>query len=479
VTADSGEAIPREGEITFVLDLPGMTVNPPQRSFRWVEDVQREEFRVKAPATLDGSIVRGVLRVHLGALLVAEVRLAIQVDTAAHGPSPIETDAEQARPYRRIFPSYSHRDEEIVRQVEAYARTMGDEYLRDVTTLRAGEQWNDRLLELVRTADVFQLFWSRNSMRSPWVRQEWEYALALGRDRFVRPTYWEEPMPQNDELPPQSLLRLQPLRASTFRSRHASPNARGTVFGGQLLGQALMAASMTAPPGRDVTAMQFMFLQSATPEWPVDYGVKALPAGKRFGSRHVRGTHHVPRRASYRLDAQVSFAVPMAGRSTARLRAPKLDRTELPRFEDLPAGTADAVGARLCRSLDRAGFAVADPACGWAWRRRHPRCASGCAHAKALATTRCCGRRRSAVGLVDPLLTSAFMSGNCCRWRAAVCGDWATRSGSTVRCARTMAAFRCAQPERRAGPWLVDCGRARRRWRAGRQQQNLMVPGSG
>ena len=210
VTADSGEAIPREGEITFVLDLPGMTVNPPQRSFRWVEDVQREEFRVKAPAALDGSTVRGVLRVHLGALLVAEVRLAIQVDAAAHGPSPVETDAEQARPYRRIFPSYSHRDEEIVRQVEAYARTMGDEYLRDVTTLRAGEQWNDRLLELVRTADVFQLFWSRNSMRSPWVRQEWEYALSLGRPHFVRPTYWELPLPEapDQDLPPASLRAL-------------------------------------------------------------------------------------------------------------------------------------------------------------------------------------------------------------------------------------------------------------------------------
>jgi hypothetical protein len=35
VTADSGEAIPREGELTFVLDLPGMAVNPAQRSFRW------------------------------------------------------------------------------------------------------------------------------------------------------------------------------------------------------------------------------------------------------------------------------------------------------------------------------------------------------------------------------------------------------------------------------------------------------------
>lgn len=238
VTADSGEAIPREGELTFVLDLPGMVVNPPQRSFRWIEDVQREEFRVKAPAALEGRTVRGELRVHLGALLVAEVRLAIQVDAAAGRTALAETTAGHARPYRRIFPSYSHRDEEIVRQVEAYARTMGDEYLRDVTHLRAGEQWNDRLLEFIRAADVFQLFWSRNSMRSPWVRQEWEYALSLGRPHFVRPTYWETPLPEapDQDLPPASLRALHfqrlPVRVEQEPSPPAPPaNEEYTTFG--------------------------------------------------------------------------------------------------------------------------------------------------------------------------------------------------------------------------------------------------------
>jgi hypothetical protein len=206
-TQDSSDAIPREGEITFVLELPGVEVNPPQRSFRWLEDVHREEFRVRAPGALDGCTVRGALHVYLGALVVADVPLAIHVERAA-GSAPAEAD--QARPYRRIFPSYSHRDEAVVRQVEAYARTLGDEYLRDVTHLRSGEQWNDRLIDFIRDADVFQLFWSHNSMTSPWVRREWEYALSLGRAHFVRPTYWETPMPEAPErdLPPAQLRAL-------------------------------------------------------------------------------------------------------------------------------------------------------------------------------------------------------------------------------------------------------------------------------
>jgi hypothetical protein len=66
------------------------------------------------------------------------------------------------------------------------------------------------LLELIDKADIFQLSWSSNSMRSEYVRREWEHAQALGRPGFVRPTYWEVPMPQstNPPLPPDDLAKL-------------------------------------------------------------------------------------------------------------------------------------------------------------------------------------------------------------------------------------------------------------------------------
>ena len=228
-TEDSGDAIPREGDLTFALTLPGMQVNPPRRSFRWVEDVHREEFRIRAPAALQGQTVRGELQVYLGALLVAEVALAVRIDASASRPAAADTEADRGRPYRRIFPSYSHRDEAIVRQVEAYARTMGDEYLRDVTHLRAGEAWDARLRDFIRDADVFQLFWSRNSMASPYVRQEWEYALSLERPHFVRPTYWETPLPEapDRDLPPPTLraLHFQRLPLAVEQAEPALPPA--------------------------------------------------------------------------------------------------------------------------------------------------------------------------------------------------------------------------------------------------------------
>jgi polar amino acid transport system substrate-binding protein len=47
-------------------------------------------------------------------------------------------------------------------------------------------------------------------MHSPFVKREWEHALSLRRRNFIRPCYWESPLPACPEkgLPPEELRRL-------------------------------------------------------------------------------------------------------------------------------------------------------------------------------------------------------------------------------------------------------------------------------
>jgi hypothetical protein len=94
--------------------------------------------------------------------------------------------------------------------VADYTKVFGDEYVRKHTRLRAGEEWSDQLQQLIEEADVFQLFWSSNSMHSPFVRREWECALSLRRPNFIRPCYWQTPLPACPEknLPPEELRRV-------------------------------------------------------------------------------------------------------------------------------------------------------------------------------------------------------------------------------------------------------------------------------
>lgn len=137
-----------------------------------------------------------------------------------------------------------------------------------------------------------------------------------------------------NELDIQALLTLEPAGPGRWRSRHGDPNLNGRSYGGQLLGQAMMAALLDAPAERDATMMQFLFLQGAMPDEPVEFSVTPLQDGKRFSSRNVRATQGNGRTV---LDAQVTCALPLdAPTHASATSAPRGERPEdLPRFEDV------------------------------------------------------------------------------------------------------------------------------------------------
>ena len=172
LTEDFLSSIPREGELTLIPTATGITFNPRSRSFVWTESVHREEFRLQADLGTAGTTVRGRLSVFSGALLVADVGLSFRVVADAIPDAPIDQGVDHLRPYRKIFASYSHKDVEIAQLFERYASLFGDRYLRDWVDLRAGQSWREELRQMIRDADIFQLLWSSNGMRSDYVRQE-------------------------------------------------------------------------------------------------------------------------------------------------------------------------------------------------------------------------------------------------------------------------------------------------------------------
>ncbi|GAB2571318.1 hypothetical protein Aab01nite_04710 [Paractinoplanes abujensis] len=205
-TVDAHRPLPRGARLRIVPELPGVECNPPEHVLDWQEPVHELAFRLRVAPTAP-EVVRGFVRVWCGPIVIGEVSLALPITL---GDVPVERTPEPIRRYRKIFPSYSRRDAAVVEEFATAARALGDQYLQDVVTLRSGEQWSPRLLELIEEADVFQLFWSSNSMLSDYCRAEWECALGLGRPSFVRPLYWEDPLPEAPRLglPPADLRRL-------------------------------------------------------------------------------------------------------------------------------------------------------------------------------------------------------------------------------------------------------------------------------
>lgn len=205
---DAVVPIRRESLIRVVPELPGCRFNPPEASVLWLEDWHRASFKVQAnqalPGFEPGGMVTGRVAFYVESVLVGEVPIwALLGDGgAAVEEAPRRSDPVAA--FERVFASYSHRDAEIVEALGRAYQALGMEWLRDVQVLRSGEEWNSRLLELVEGADLFQLYWSEEAARSPYVAQEWRHALAQGRQRFIRPCYWRRPMPP----PPAELSKL-------------------------------------------------------------------------------------------------------------------------------------------------------------------------------------------------------------------------------------------------------------------------------
>ncbi len=212
VNEPTRQKIPRGGELTFVPVIPGVTFSPARRSFNWRKSVHREEFDMWVSRDVDGKTLSGRLTVFLGSIIVAEVGLSITVDSRAlSSAEKISLEmAQSARRLRQIFAAYSDKDAQVVDELAHVAPIFGSRYLIDRTHLEPGEDRHEGVQRLIRGADMFQLFWSSNSMRSAEVASEIDYAISLRRSNFILPTYWEEPVPRSpaEGLPPHEIDRL-------------------------------------------------------------------------------------------------------------------------------------------------------------------------------------------------------------------------------------------------------------------------------
>ncbi|MCI0670422.1 MAG: acyl-CoA thioesterase II [Myxococcaceae bacterium] len=83
-----------------------------------------------------------------------------------------------------------------------------------------------------------------------------------------------------------SLLKLEPIEENLFRGRSQDLGFR-QLFGGQVLGQSLSAASQTVDPNRHVHSLHGYFLRPGDAGMPVVYTVDRVRDGGSFTTRRV------------------------------------------------------------------------------------------------------------------------------------------------------------------------------------------------
>ncbi len=82
------------------------------------------------------------------------------------------------------------------------------------------------------------------------------------------------------------LLNLDAIETNVFLGK-SQDLGFGSLFGGQVLGQALVAAGRTVEPSRSCHSLHGYFLRAGSPSEPIYYEVDLIRSGKSFSTRRV------------------------------------------------------------------------------------------------------------------------------------------------------------------------------------------------
>jgi len=203
-TAANSQAVASNALLTFIPLVAGVMFQPADQVIVWQPPYKTAAFLFSIPAGYPAHEITGSVKVFSGPIKVGEIPVSMHLDSRTDREPLSNIHEKRMEPYRTIFASYSHRDTPVVEYFHEYRKSLGDHLLVDRHELRSGDDWEQRIMQMIDSSDSFQLFWSRNSAASKYCREEWERALArlAQRPNFIQPVYWTRPL---DPLPPQTL----------------------------------------------------------------------------------------------------------------------------------------------------------------------------------------------------------------------------------------------------------------------------------
>lgn len=147
------------------------------------------------------------------------------------------------------------------------------------------------------------------------------------------------------------ILTLEQIEPFLFRGR-SQPTASTRAFGGEVAGQALVAAGLSVPGDREVHSLHAYFLRPGDPAVPIVYSVDPIRDGSSFTTRRTVATQNGE--AIFHLSASFHTTEEGYAHQVARLTSPPPDQPD-PAAD--PLSQADnATQARFARLRSRLPF---------------------------------------------------------------------------------------------------------------------------
>ena len=217
--------IARNAVVSFHLEVDRCQIDKPCQSKLWDGRPIAVNFLLTVPKEVPIPALFPVLHVTVAGRPIGYIRFKIAVIGAAVATESRPTGSGER--YKYAFLSYAKENMADVLHCAKALQAAEIEFFQDKLDLKPGDEWQRRLCEGIKRADLFLVFWSSAAKQSEWVRLETEYALEVRRWSptglpHIKPIILEGPPPP---LPPEELKsihfddRLQYMVAALKRDR--------------------------------------------------------------------------------------------------------------------------------------------------------------------------------------------------------------------------------------------------------------------
>lgn len=169
-------------KITIELVTDGFIVEEPVQMFDWNGSHEYIFFDVEVPARCRLGSTPLRFNVHVAGFQITRLRADVEVVTTSSVAArpPIVTVCSSPA---TGFASYSRDDRlRVLDMIEAIEISAGLDVFLDCMDIKAGERWWPVIESEIVRRDLFLLFWSVSSCKSPWVEREWKVARSRKQD---------------------------------------------------------------------------------------------------------------------------------------------------------------------------------------------------------------------------------------------------------------------------------------------------------
>jgi hypothetical protein len=203
--AEASQLIPIGTLLEITPAINNVSVTPLRQTLAWMGELEQTSFRLQHKLIPGRSLpCAGFVNVSVDGLLIATIPISITIDAEKASLPLSEARAEMIR---RVFASYSRKDEAVVRACKAAYRALGIQLFVDKDDILTGQQWRNVIRQRIADHQLFQLYWSKSSASSTEVANEWQMAIEIAPQRpvdFIQPLYWSKPI----ATPPARLAHL-------------------------------------------------------------------------------------------------------------------------------------------------------------------------------------------------------------------------------------------------------------------------------